>query len=1016
MNFPKYEENPQILHMGTMENRAYYIPFSNPDEALSAGILGRTKSDRFHLLNGTWDFGYYQNRELLPEGFWLPECKEFPTDTLPVPSVWQCHGYDRQQYTNIRYPFPFDPPYIPDENPCGLYRTSFTLKDCSQRYYLNFEGVDSCFYLWINGQFAGYSQVSHCTSEFDVTALVRPGANTLVVLVMKWCDGSYLEDQDKLRSSGIFRDVYLLSRPQNHLRDFTVTTPFSDDFSKGMLEVTCQFLNETMPVSYTLYSPGGDVTAQGSFENGALRLPVENPLLWNAEQPNQYQLVLCCGEEALCQPVGFRKIEIRDKTVLLNGAPMKIKGVNRHDANPYRGSAVTVEDMLTDLYLMKQNNINSIRTSHYPNAPVFPLLCGELGFYVTDEADLECHGVVTIYKGGSQTTYSLLAEADVFSDAILDRQKLLVSRDKNCPAVIMWSLGNESGYGKTTLRAGHWVKEADPTRLLHYEGANWPLPDVEHDKSMLDVHSQMYTDLERLEKGLAEGGGVWDKPFYHCEYSHAMGNGPGDLEEYIQLMYKYPNYWGGCVWEWADHGTFTGRTPDGKPKFDYGGDFGEFPHDGNFCMDGLVFADRTPTPGLLEYRNVLRPARVKAIRWDTKTITLQNVLDYVNLQQVARVVYEITRNGETICSGEVDEQLLDIPARQCREIPLSFTLPEDGTCLLNLRLLQKEDTPWSKANWLLGMEQLAVPAALLQGASGSAGAIRAKETSGEPMPAVWQKGSIITVTGSHFRYVYDVRLAAFSELIYQNQSLITRPMEYNIWRAPTDNDQYVRKEWEACGYNRICVKSYDTTTEVTPAGVVIQSVLSVSAIYIQRILNITARWLVAPSGKITFSAAVARDPVTPYLPRFGLRLFLPAGMEKLSYFGFGPYGSYIDCHRASWLGRFDSTVSLQHVDYPKPQENFNHYACEYAVLSNKLGLHLAAVGEPAFDFTASHYTQEELTQKKHSYELQPVQETVLCIDYRQSGIGSASCGPRLPEKYQLLEEQFTFTVELLPYC
>ncbi|MCL2056064.1 MAG: beta-galactosidase, partial [Oscillospiraceae bacterium] len=643
MKLPGYHENPKSLHVGCAPNRSYYIPCRTKEEA-ATGI--REHSSRMIMLGGAWDFLYCPSPHHVPEGAVSPEYDRGGFDTIPVPSVWQNHGYDRHQYTNVRYPIPFDPPFVPTLNPCGLYARAITLDlEQGSRYYLNFEGVDSCFYLYINGIEAGYSQVSHSTSEFDVTKHLRRGENTIAVLVLKWCDGTYLEDQDKLRTSGIFRDLYLLVRPEAHLRDYFVHTSIQGE--NAVISVEFDYTGPVCDTFCTLTDPSGKEIGRDRAENRKISFTVENAQLWSPERPALYSLLIEAGGEAILQAVGIREIKAENGIVLFNGVPVKMKGVNRHDSDPYTGPAISIAQAVRDLAIMKAHNINAIRTSHYPNAPWFVQLCDYYGFYVIDESDVEAHGGVELIGGSRSETYSIIAMDERFDKPILDRVQRNVIRDKNSPSVVIWSMGNEAGWGPSFEKAGRWIKEYDPSRLVHYEGENNPKSDYVQDRSMLDVRSRMYAPVEWVDEFFSseEGG---RKPFVQCEFIHAMGNGPGDAEENYLQMQKYPGYFGQFVWEWCDHSVYMGKTPDGRHKFFYGGDFGEFPHDGNFCMDGLVYPDRTPHTGLLEYKNVIRPARAALCEGG---VSITNMMDFTDLGDYLMVDYEVTQNEEALRSG-----------------------------------------------------------------------------------------------------------------------------------------------------------------------------------------------------------------------------------------------------------------------------------------------------------------------------------------------------------------------------
>ena len=982
-----FHEDPEILHVGTCPDRSYYLPCAGEDEARQG------RSSRVISLNGSWAFQYFSSyKEAIDPDEGLAFDEE-EMDAIPVPSCWQTQGYGRHQYTNVRYPFPCDPPYVPEENPCGLYVRHIQVENPEAfRWFLNFEGVDSCFYLWVNGEFAGYSQVSHSTSEFDVSPFLTPGDNTLAVLVLQWCDGSYLEDQDKLRMSGIFRDVYLLARPENHIRDFFVKESFASDFSSAVLTVELD-LAGTCAVSAQLYAPDGSLAGEAVSQGEALSFALESPVLWNAEQPAQYTLLLSTGEEAISQKVGLRKIEVQDGVVLLNGAAIKFRGVNRHDSDPVTGYTISREHAQKDLFLMKRHNINAIRTSHYPNAPWFLQLCSEYGLYAIAEADMESHGVAEKMGYHLEETYPDIADDPQFQKAILDRVQRSVIRDKNNAAAVIWSLGNESGWGENFEIAGRWVKEYDPSRLLHYENFLTYHQERTPDFSMIDLYSRMYASVEEVDDYFH--GGELDKnlhgrrmPFIQCEYIHAMGNGPGDAEDYQQRIMQYPGFCGGFVWEWCDHSVYGGTTPDNRPIYRYGGDFGEFPHDGNFCMDGLVYPDRTPHTGLLEYKNVIRPLRASLV--SGSTFRLHNYLDFTAAQDAVTLSYEVTQDGEALFGGN-----LDMPAIAPHgegEVTLP-ELPQGGVVTVTFFYAAKEDSPFYQAGHPLGFDELVLwEEPFFLDAPAAEGALQVEAGPDQ-----------VVFTGEAFRYVFDNETGLFTSMVYKNRNLLTRPMEWNTWRAPTDNDRNVAHQWRASGYDRPTVRVYSVEQE----GNTLTCRLGIAAVTIAKFLDVQAEWTVSPSGRVDVKLHCQRDTRFPWMPRFGLRLFLPQEFRGVEYFAYGPYESYQDKHRASRLGVYAQSVDAMHEDYIKPQENSSHWGCRYVTLTDG-AFALTAAAEQPFSFNVSPYTQEELTAKAHNWELEPCGETVLCLDYKMSGVGSNSCGPQLLPQYRLEEESFDF--------
>ncbi|MDR0929622.1 MAG: DUF4981 domain-containing protein [Oscillospiraceae bacterium] len=977
-----FHENPAKLHINTLPNRAYYLPYPTREAALAGDA-----SPRVLLLNGTWDFAYFPCIEAVPAQIDHWEC-------IPVPSVWQNHGYDRHQYTNVRYPIPFDPPYVPAENPCGVYRRSFSLqKQPARRYCLNFEGVDSCYYLYVNGAFAGFSQVSHSTSEFDITDLLIDGENTLLVKVLKWCVGTYLEDQDKFRTSGIFRDVYLIERPARHLRDFFVHT----DPEAGRVTVDLDCYGGDLPVTLTLITPGGETLSPG--EDGAFT--VNNPLLWTAETPNLYTLLLETPDECIVKRIGIRKVAVKDGILLLNGAPIRLKGVNRHDSDPVTGFTISREQLMRDLRLMKAHNINAIRTSHYPNAPWMPELCDEYGFYLIAESDIESHGTVTLYKNPAQPmdhrdAFSLLALDPRFAEAMLDRVQRNVHRDKNSPSVLIWSMGNESGFGGNMEAAGRWTKAFDPDRLTHYEGMHWAPPLRDNDNSMFDLYSRMYPSLAEIHAYFADESNT--RPLMLCEYIHAMGNGPGDAEDYEALFARYPGLCGGFVWEFCDHAIYRGTTAAGKPIYAYGGDSGENPHDENFCMDGLVYPDRRPHTGFAEYKNVIRPIRAALVPGDVPMIRLTNHLDFCDAATFAAMRYCLTRNGDVVAEGELP--LPGIAPRGEALLPLPCAVPEDGLCLLTLTSYQKHDLPLTPKGHPLGMDQLVLREGRVLPA------IAAVQACGST-PCITETAQTIQIDGDNFSYIFNKQTGLFDTMCHGQRNLLAKPMGYNIWRAPTDNEQYIRREWEAAGYHEAQTRVYDVRVQAEGGMVRIETRAGLAAVYRQKIMDIEAAFIIDALGRVRIEMHCARNMDMPFLPRFGLRLFLPEAVQQAEYFGFGPYESYPDKHRASARGRFATTPWANHEDYIKPQENGSHWQCDYLRAGS-----LCAYADAPFSFNISPYTQEELTQKKHNWELEASGYTVLCLDYKHSGIGSNSCGPELLQTYRFDEEKFTFALTL----
>ncbi|CUN13675.1 Beta-galactosidase [Anaerobutyricum hallii] len=1009
MIVPRYYENLSVLHENTMPARAYYIPASRRMDNL---VEHREESDRMQLLNGTWKFQYFNSIYDIQDSFFEKNYDTENFDEIQVPSVWQMAGYDTHQYTNIRYPFPFDPPYVPQDIPCGAYVYTFEYSrdEKAPKSFLNFEGVDSCFYVWINGSYIGYSQVSHMTSEFDVTDVLQDGTNTVAVLVMKWCDGSYLEDQDKFRMSGIFRDVYILKRPKQAISDYHIKTRIEDMLAK--VEIEMKFYSP-LNVKISIEDRNGAVVALGSIaEEGTAVLEIASPELWNTENPYLYKLILETENEVIVDHIALRKIEIKDQVIYLNGQKIKFRGVNRHDSDPVTGFTINPEQITTDLTLMKQHNFNAIRSSHYPNAPFFYEMCDKYGFMVIDEADIEAHGPFMIYRK-EDTDYNRfkrwnekIADDPVWEEAIVDRVKLMVERDKNRFCIVMWSMGNESAYGCNFEKALEWTKNFDPDRITQYESARYRNYDETYDYSNLDVYSRMYPALSEIQEYLDKDG---SKPFLLVEYCHSMGNGPGDFEDYFQMIQDNDKMCGGFVWEWCDHAIAHGTAENGKTIYAYGGDHGEEIHDGNFCMDGLVYSDRTVHTGLLEYKNVYRPARVISYNKESGELVLHNYMDFDDLKDYVKISYELTQDGLVISKGILPE--FSVAPHGEGKTNLKINVPENGKCYLKLIYHLKKELPLLDEDHILGFDEIEV----------------SKEDTKCKLAEKWipktvvdselqvnENDTQIHIKGREFAYTIDKRTALFTEMKFAGREYLNHPMELNIWRAPTDNDMYIKSEWKKAHYDKAYTRAYTTEVVQGKHGVKITSHASVVAETVQKILDVTITWKIEAAGKIDADIAVTKDDEFPDLPRFGVRMFLDKKLSAVRYFGMGPQESYCDKHQAASHGLYRADVGDLHEDYIRPQENGSHYDCEYVEINNsRYGI--VASAEKAFSFNASYYTQEELEKKTHNYELIESDSVVFCVDYALNGIGSNSCGPVVLEQYRFDDVLFRFQFTLIPY-
>lgn len=1133
MIIPRHYENLHILHENTMPDRNYYIPAG---KAYSKSLDARDHSDRVQFLNGTWKFRYYDSIYKLQDEFYSEGYDISGFDDIPVPSVWQMHGYDYHQYTNVRYPFAFDPPYVPKDNPCGAYVTDFDYdqNEDAPLAHLNFEGVDSCFYVWLNGRYVGYSQVSHSTSEFDITEFIINGSNRLCVLVLKWCDGSYLEDQDKFRMSGIFRDVYILKRSEGAVYDYFIKTSCDDITEPTKADVTIDFTafteyscvedrfsskpetvvdkgaDSNVDIEVTILDADGSICSSGCVKceisaqsdantntakiktaasSSNITLSIDSPVLWNAEKPYLYTVIIRCAGEVITDRIGIREITIENKIVYINGMPIKFHGVNRHDSDPVTGFTISREQIIKDMSLMKQHNVNAIRTSHYPNAPYFYELCDEYGFYVIDEADIEAHGPSELYYADNSWDNKAarwnepIANNPEFCESILDRIKRCVIRDKNRASVVIWSMGNESAYGVTFEEALAWVKSYDSSRLTHYESAQYTDGKRKYDYSNLDLYSRMYPSISEMAEYI-DGDG--DKPYILCEYCHAMGNGPGDLEDYFQFFDSHETTCGGFVWEWCDHAIYRGKAANGKDIYAYGGDSGETIHDGNFCMDGLVYPDRRPHTGLLEFKNINRPVRITGYDETNGVLTLHNYMDFTDIRDYLTMSYEVTCDGQVIASGDIDvpsvaphgdgtislrlitemqnliQNLSAINGSDnsdssisddCSSVAERF---DDKACINDmiphrafLRVIYKAAVGSAFVNEgdVLGFDEVELDSPkqntdeLMDKTSALS---KAQDTTSAPLH-ISETNTEFVISGSNFEYTFDRNTGNFAGIVVDGQELLSAPCDKTIWRAPTDNDRNIKNEWFRAHYDMVSERTYETSCIIKNDLAVITCTSCLSAPTVQPVLRINAEWTVSAEGTITAGLHVTKNPEFPVLPRFGARMVLRKDMRNVNYIGMGPYESYIDKHHASWHGAFSASIDEMHEDYIMPQENGSHFDCSYVQISapgandeadknssdknNSAGSSsyqsicntqtastiaattahsISVTSAVPFSMNASPYTAEELTNAAHNYELPESNKSVLCIDYRQNGIGSNSCGPELDEKYRFDEDEWEF--------
>lgn len=955
----RFYEDLNNLSVNRLPQRSFYIPENN---------------GAFILLNGKWNFKYYANEA-------DAENNITDWDEIDVPSCWQLFGYEDPNYTNVNYPYPVDPPYVPDVNPVGIYEREFEVENSDNLTYIVFEGVSACVSLFINGQFAGYSQGSHLQAEFDVTSFVKKGTNTIRAKVLKWCSGSYLEDQDFFRFNGIFRDVYMLSRPRGHLTDIEILTENSTIIAK---------FNGSANVS--LSDAVGEVLKTKSGKNEVAFL-VENPVYWNAEKPYLYTLKFEAAGEAISIKTGFKTVEISHKCeLLINGVSVKLKGVNHHDTNPYTGWYQSDEDIRRDLMLMKSLNINTIRTSHYPPPPKFLSMCDELGFYVVLETDLETHGFTSRISGygydndnpdwpGNQPSWT---------ESYVERMKRAFERDKNHPSVIMWSTGNESGHGPNHYEMIKWLRNRRPGVIVHCEDAS-RLGYLDHS----DVYSIMYPEIYKKgsyskEENNRTVEGYLTNPenkqsLFLCEFAHAMGNGPGTILEYMDFCYRYPSFIGGCVWEWADHAVMQ----NGVPK--YGGDFCEGTHDHNFCCDGMVTCDRRLKAGSKEvkaaYQNIL------ATLCGTD-LTITNLYDFTNLSEFL-VKISATVDGEKVAEGSYT---LDIPPKGSRELSLAALIKNIDSCrfgaYLNLSLIDKNGSEAAFVQQMIDVptvkdEFVRVPAVLEEN----------------------EKAFI--VSGNGFDYEFSKLLGGFTSIRINGNEQLVFPTKLSVWRAPTDNDRHIRKKWEWSDHDNYSGENFNKTfSKIYTCNAdknVITVTGSLAGISRKPFFRYTAAYAFYTNGTVDVSlSGTVRDNCI-WLPRLGFEFKTVSDNSSFTYFGMGPEENYADMRAFARVGRFSSTAAQEYVNYVKPQEHGNHTCAKELIFKNGL-----AFSGNEFEFNVSEFDSLDLSCAKHVDELRKNGAVNVRIDYKVSGIGSASCGPELLERYRLKEKDIAFDFSFGP--
>jgi beta-galactosidase len=1008
-------ENQEMI--GRNKEPAHCTMTIYPD-ARTAMEGARYASPFYKSLNGSWQFNWVGKPADRPADFYKLDYDVSGWDAIPVPSNWEMHGYGIPIYSNIRYPFgdpgknwEADPPHIPhDDNPVGSYRTTFTVPDSwsGRQVFIHFDGVESAFYLWINGRKVGYSQGSRTLAEFDITDYLRAGENVLAAEVYRWSDGSYLEDQDFWRLSGIFRDVYLYSVADLHIRDFHVKADLDERYQDGnvAVEVTVRNYRDSMQGfridaevldtdGTALFSlPGAATNLEGDAEvSFGLNHSVSAPRKWSAEQPNLYLLMLTLRNddaqviEAVPCTFGFRQVEIKGGQLLVNGKAIYIKGVNRHEHDPDAGHTVSTESMITDIKLMKQHNINTVRTSHYPDTPEWYDLCDRYGIYLIDEANIESHGM------GYQPRRTLGNKPE-WKEAHLDRTIRMVERDKNHPSVIIWSLGNEAGDGANFEATSGWIHKRDPSRPVHYERAET--------RPHTDIVCPMYTKFNRL---IAYGRRDRDRPMILCEYAHAMGNSVGNLQDYWDIFEKYKHLQGGCIWDWVDQGLRK-KAADGKEFWAYGGDYGDEPNDSNFCCNGLVQPDRKPNPSVLEVKKVYQYIKVEPLDLAIGKVRVRNKYDFVSLD-FTDVLWELTADGKVVQSGSLPK--LSLPPGREQEVRVPFEKPElrpGAEYWLKVSFVLAEDAPWAERGHVVAWDQFKVPFEVPP--------VPEPEVASMPELSLRQSGNSVIVNGKDFTVMVGKKNGAIESFEFGGKQLIAAPLVPNFWRAPIDNDEGNEMPerlgvWRQAGQNRKVTEVSSEQAGPRTVRITVRSTLPAGR------SEYGSVYTVYGNGDIVVENSFAPGNDLPDLPRFGMQMAMPGEFSTMTWFGRGPHESYWDRKTGAAVGLHSGPVEEQIHDYVRPQETGNKTDVRWVALTNADGVGLMAIGMPLLSVSAWPFTMQDLEEAEHVNEL-PRRDTVTVnIDYKQMGVGGDdSWGARTHREYTLPAKPYSYSFRLRP--
>lgn len=1001
-------ENHQIDGINRMPARAHFLTFPSKEKAL---LNNNRYTHAFKNLNGVWKFMFLDAPEYSPEGFFNSDFDVTKMDDITVPGNWQLQGYGKMHYSDLWYNFPINPPYVPTENPTGIYKRTFFVEESyrDKKIIIRFCGVDSAYHLWINGKEVGYSKVARNESEFDITDLIRVGEeNDVTVRVYQWSDGTYLEDQDMWWESGIFRDVELIGVPKDGINDYKVIADLDDEYKNGIFKVEA-FLRTTKEVNVTfeLVDAGENTVFRKTVVAKEGKACIDEVIAdvnhWTAETPYLYKLFMTVEDdgqivEVIPQNVGFRNIRLNGETFLVNGVAIKFKGVNRHDYSPQNGRVVSREEIEKDIILMKQFNINAIRTSHYPNSYYLYDLCDEYGMYLIAETDLECHGFELTGD------YKWITDDPSWELAYVSRMTRMIERDKNHPAIIFWSLGNESAFGCNFRKMTDVAHEMDPTRLVHYEG--------DFDVESADVYSTMYTWIENpkkpyLMKDIIEKS---KKPHIHCEYCHAMGNGPGNLKDYQDLVYAHDKLQGGFVWEWFDHGIES-FTESGEKYYRYGGDFGDDPSNKDFCIDGLIMPDRTPSPGLYEYKKVIEPITTTAVDIQKGIINLLSRYDFANLDRF-NLVYKVMEDDVILQTGFM--AVPSIEARANKDITLPYDLSAikakpGAHYYVNISYQLREDTSYASSGHELATAQFELPL-YKEG-------IMVRP---EGILNVEKEHTTLHVKGANFSLDFNLVNGNLMNIVRDGMQVLSKGPRLTLWRAPISNDMEIIDKLKKVYFLHLeheVVMNIDYHMEGNILKVEVDTINSTtnSAWHFKTKYVYT----VCPSGDILIDVEgtpSGRVDLAPdMLPRIGVSMHLDKSMEHVRYFGMGPGENYADSKEAAQMGLYANTVDGLFTNYVIPQENGNHMGCKWVSMTNDRGMGLLASTEGDFNFSASWYEDKDLDDAKHTCDLVKRDYIVFNVDYKQNALGTNSCGQWQLDKYRAKFEDFKLSFRLTPF-